>query len=110
MHTQLNAGGGAARHAQVLDAIAQRFGVVDVGGGQFGDAFGVGLVELQRNTKGDGSQDGQLVGSVDPFNVEGGVRFGVPQGLGFRQHVGKGTALLAHFAEDKVASAVDDAG
>eukprot|EP01132_Coremiostelium_polycephalum_P022260 gene22259-biopygen12545 len=110
VHTQLDTGRGAARHTEVLDAVAQGFGVVHVGGGQLGDAFGVGLVELQRDTKGDERQDGQLVGSVDAFHVEGRIGFGVTQGLGFGQHVFEGTALLAHFGEDEVTGAVDDAG
>jgi len=110
VNPQLDARRGAARHAQVLDTVAQGFGVVDVGGGQLGDAFGVGLVELQRDTKGDGGQDGQLVGGVDAFHVERRVGFGVTQGLGFGQHVFEGTALLAHFGEDEVTGAVDDAG
>src|SRR5471032_1259461 len=110
VYTQFDTGRGAARYAQVLDAVAQGFGVIHVGGGQLGDAFGVGLVELQRDAKGDGRQDGQLVRGVDAFHVESRVGFGVTQGLGFGQHVFEGTALLAHFGEDEVTGAVDDPG
>ena len=110
MYAQLDTSVGTTGNAEVLDAIAQRFGVVHVSGGQLGDAFGVGLVELQRDTKGDGSQDGQLVCSIDAFNVEGRISFGITQRLRLSQHVVKGATLLAHFAEDKVASTVDDAG
>ncbi len=110
VHAQLDALGGATGHAQVLDAVAQRFGVVHVSGGQLGDAFGVGLVELQRDAKGDGRQDGQLVRGIDAFDVEGRVGFGIAQRLGFGQHVGEGAAFFTHFGEDEVAGAVDDAG
>ncbi|MCY1356691.1 hypothetical protein D9M69_431510 [compost metagenome] len=110
MHAQLDATVGTARHTQVLDAVAQGLGVVDVGAGQFRDAFGVGLVELQRDAEGDGREDGQLVRGVDAFDVEGRVGLGVAQGLGFLQHVLEGAAFLAHFGEDEVAGAVDDAG
>src|SRR5450830_634811 len=110
VHPQFDTGGGAPGHAQVLDAVAQGFGVVDVGGGQLGDAFGVGLVELQRDTESNGRQDRQLVRGIDAFDVEGRIGFGVTQGLGFGQHVFEGTTLLAHFGEDEVTGAVDDAG
>src|SRR5690606_2997261 len=109
VHTQLDTAFGAARHSQVLDAVAQRLGVVHVGCGQFGNAFGVGLIELQRDAEGDGRQNGQLVGGVDAFHVEGRVGLGVAQCLGFLEHVLKGTTFLAHLGEDEIAGAVDDA-
>ena len=40
--------------AQQLDAVAQLFGIFDVGGFQLGDALDVGLVELDRDAEGDG--------------------------------------------------------
>src|SRR5690606_4108580 len=110
VYAQLDTGFGTTGNAQVLDAITQRLGVVHIGGGQLGDAFGVGLVELQRDAEGDGCQDGQLVGGVDTFDIEGRIGFGVAKCLGFLEHVPEGPALLAHLAEDEVAGAVDDAG
>ena len=47
---------------------------------------------------------------IDAFNIEGRIGLGVTQGLGFLQHVIKSPAFLAHFGEDEVAGAVDDAG
>ncbi len=108
VYAQLDAGGGAACHAQVLDAVAQRFGVVHVGGGQSGDAFGVGLVELQRDTECDGRQDRQLVRRVDAFNVEGRIGFCVTQRLRLGEHVFEGATLFAHLGENEVAGTVDD--
>ncbi len=108
MYPQLDTAGRAACHAQVLDAIAQGFGIVHVSRGQLGDAFGVSLVELQRNTKRDGRQDGQLVRGIDAFDVEGRIGFGVTQRLRLGEHVFEGAAFLTHFGEDEVASAVDD--
>ncbi len=109
VYAQFDALGGAARNTQMLDAVAQRFGVVHVRSRQLGDAFGIGLVELQRNAKGNGGQDGQLVRRIDPLDVEGRVNFGVTQRLGFSQHIRERTAFLAHFSKDEVTRAVDDA-
>jgi hypothetical protein len=47
--------------------------------------------------------------SVHAFDVEGGVGFGVAQTLGFFQHHVKVQALVAHFGQDEVGGAVDDA-
>ncbi|MNS93113.1 hypothetical protein D3C72_1272690 [compost metagenome] len=110
VYAQLDTFGSAAGHTQVLDAVAQGLGIIHVSSGQLGDAFGVGLVELQRDAESDRSQDGQLVRGIDAFNVESRVGFGVTQRLGFGQHVREGAALLTHFGEDEVAGAVDDAG
>src|SRR5476649_1187497 len=110
VYTQLDTGRGAARYAQVLDAVAQGFGVIHVGGGQLGDAFGVGLVELQRDPEGNGSQDRQLVGRIDTFHVKGRIGFGITQRLGFSQYVRERAAFFAHFGQDEVAGAIDDPG
>jgi hypothetical protein len=94
--------GGVARaplgDAQQLDAVAQLFGVADVGRLQLGDAFHVGLVELHRHAKGDGAHQRGLVRSVHAFDVEGGVGFGVTQALRFFQHHAEVQALGAHLA------------
>src|SRR5690606_8517160 len=110
MHTQLDTCFGASRHTQVLDAITQRLGVIHIRRGQLRNAFGVGLVELQRNTERNGRKDGQFVCGIDAFDVEGRIGLGITQLLGFLEHVLKGATLLAHLGEDEVASAVDDAG
>ena len=47
---------------------------------------------------------------VVAFDVEGRIGFGVAQCLRFFQYVGKRAAFFAHFGEDEVAGAVDDAG
>ena len=65
---------------------------------------------MHRDTKGNGGHDGELVAGVVAFHVKGRVGFGVAQCLRFFQHVGKVGTLLAHFAEDEVGRAVDDAG
>ncbi|MPN21664.1 hypothetical protein SDC9_169044 [bioreactor metagenome] len=47
---------------------------------------------------------------IDTFDVEGRIGLGVAQALRFGEHVGKGQALVAHFREDEVGGAIDDAG
>jgi hypothetical protein len=110
VHAQLHALVGTARHAEALDAVAELFGVLDIKTRDFGDAFGIGLLELQRNAEGNRRQDGQLVRGIDAFHVEGRIGFGVTQALRLGQHVGEIRAAVAHLGENKIAGAIDDAG
>ena len=110
MHAQFEAGRLAFGNAQQLDAVAQLFGVTDVLLRQLRDAFYIGLIELYRDTKADRRHDRQLVRGIDAFDVEGRIRLGIPLALGFLQNIGKRRALGAHFREDEIAGAVDDAG
>jgi len=57
-----------------------------------------------------GAHQRGLVRGVHAFNVESGVGLGVAQALGFFQHHVEVQALVAHFAQDEVGGAVDDAG
>ena len=102
--------GAAFRDAEQLDAVAELFGVADVGAVQLRDAFDIGLVELHRHAEGDRAHDRRLVRGVDAFDVEGRVGFGVAQALRFLQHDVEIEALRAHLREDEVGRAVDDAG
>ena len=109
MHTQFDALAGVLGDTKMLDAVTEVSGAGHIFGGDAADPLGVDLGELQRDTEGDGRQNGQFVGRVDPFHVEGGVRFRVTQLLGFVQHILESTAALFHLGEDKVAGTVDDA-
>jgi len=84
--------------------------VADVHRLQRGDAFDMRLVKLHRHAKGDCRHDGGLVCGVDAFDVKGGVAFGIAERLGLLQRDSKVQALAAHFADDEIGSAVDDAG
>jgi hypothetical protein len=110
VHTQLDARVAAAGDAQQLDAVAQLFGVADVGRLQRGDALDMRLVELHRNAEGDGRHDGRLVRGVDTFDVEGGVGLGITQALRLLQHDAEVQPLGPHLRQDEVGGAVDDAG
>ena len=109
MHTQLDALGATFGDAQKLDAITQLFGVLNVCRAQLGDALDVRLVELHRNTKGYGRHDGGLMGCVYAFNVKSRIGFGIAQALGFFKYHAKIQPFVAHFAQDEVGGAVDDA-
>ena len=98
------------RDAQQLDAVAELFGVFDVGRVQFGDAFDVGLVELHRDAERDRRHDGHLVRGIDALDVEGRIGFGVTQALRLFQHGVESQALVAHLGQDEIGRAVDDAG
>ena len=47
---------------------------------------------------------------IVPFDIERRVGFGIAQALSFCQHVFERAAFFAHFAQNKVAGAVDNAG
>ncbi|KAF5293037.1 hypothetical protein FQA39_LY19380 [Lamprigera yunnana] len=73
-------------------------------------AFDIGFVELHGDAEGDGAHQGDFVRGVHAFDVEGGVGLGIAQALGFFEHHVKVQALVAHFGQDEVGGAVDDAG
>src|SRR5690606_30690212 len=73
VHAQLHTLVGALGDAQQLDAVAQLLGVLDVGTGQLGDAFDIGLVELHRDTKRNRAHQGDFVGGVHAFDVKSRV-------------------------------------
>jgi hypothetical protein len=86
MHAQLDTRAAALGDAEQLDAVAELFGVLDVGGFELGDAFDVGLVELHRDAEGDGGDQCCLVRGIDALDVEGRIGFGVTQTLRFLEH------------------------
>ena len=110
MHAQLYAFGCPARDAEQLDAVTELLGVADIFLGKFGDALGIGLVQLHRDAEGDRRHDGELVRGIDAFDVEGRIGFGIAQALRLFQHRAEGETLVAHFRQDEVRGAVDDAG
>ena len=73
------------------------------------NAFYIGLVKLHIGAKGYGREQRDFVRGIYAFNVKSGVGFGVAQALCFFEHVGKVQPFIAHFAQDEVGSAVDDA-
>ncbi len=48
--------------------------------------------------------------SIDAFDVEGRIGFGITEALRFLEYVVEGQPLVAHFGQDEVGRAVDDAG
>ena len=68
------------------------------------------FIKRQRNAEGNRRQDADFVTGVDAFNVKRRVGFGVAFLLCNGQHVGERCAFAAHFGQDEVRRAVDDAG
>ena len=64
------------------------------------------LISQPKATPGE---DGELVGGVDPVDIEAGIGLGIAQALGIGQHIGEFAARLAHGRQDVVAGAVEDA-
>ncbi|OPY11558.1 MAG: hypothetical protein A4E69_02818 [Syntrophus sp. PtaB.Bin138] len=67
------------------------------------------LLEINPGPEAEGDKQAQLVGGVYPFDIEGGVRLGVPEFLGFFQRRGEIRPLPCHSREDVVACSVQDA-
>ena len=97
-----------AADGEELDPIAEFAGEVDVDRADAADPLDGDVIELDMQAVGDGHQDRQLVGGVDPLDVVGGIGLGKALGLGVFQHLGKGGAMIGHLGEDVVGSAVHD--
>ena len=109
MNAKLNARFSALCDAQQFDAIAQLLSVFDVGSTQFGNAFNVGLVKLNGNSKGQGAHECGLVCSIYAFNVEGGIGLCITQALSFFEDHIKVQTFVAHFGQNEIGGAIDDA-
>ena len=97
-------------NTQQLDAVTQLLSVFDVLRAKPGDAFNIGLVKLHRHAKGDGRHQADFVRGVYAFNVKSWVGFGIAQRLRLLKHHVKIKRLVTHLAQNKIGSAVDDAG
>ena len=109
MHTQLNAGGSALRNTQELDAITQLFGIAYVLRFKLGNAFHIGFVKLHRHAKGNRRHDGGFVRSVNALNIKRWVCLCITQSLRLFEHITKCQTFVAHFRQDEVRRAIDDA-
>ena len=109
MHAQFNTVGLALGNAQQLDTIAEVFRVLNILACEFGNTFGVGGRKLHRNTKADSGHDGELVSSINAFDIKRGISFSVTQRLRFFQHIIKACAFFTHLGQNKVRGAIDNA-
>ena len=109
MDALLDAEFGRPRDAQQLDAVAELLGEGDIHRRDIADAIHLHPGEIDLAAEGDAREDGELVGGVDPVDIEAGIRLGIAQALGIGQHIGEFAAGLAHHRQDVVAGAVEDA-
>ena len=100
---------GAARDAEQLDPVAEFFRVADVGRVELADALDVRALELHRHAERDRAHDRRLVCGVDAFDVEGRIGFRVAEPCAAFSAVAKSVSAIAHFRQDVVGRAVDDA-
>ena len=77
---------------------------------QLGDALDISAVELHWCAERDRAHDRDLVRRVHALDVEGRVGFGIAQRLSLLEHNAEVQALVAHFTQDEIGGAVDDAG
>ncbi len=100
---------GGLGDGQELDAIAELGRVHHVLLADPGDALGVDVLQVDPGAEGEGGQDLELVGRVEPLDVQRGVRLRVAVGLRLLQDLREVASLVGHLGEDVVAGAVDDA-
>ena len=94
---------------QQLDAEAEFVGELDVEPRDVADALGVHAVGVDRPAEREARQDRQLVGGVDPVDVEARIGLGIAELLRLGQHLGEFAPALAHRRQDVVRGAVEDA-
>jgi len=68
---------------QQLDPVAEITGEIDVDGRNRADPFRKDILEFDAGAEAEGEEEAELVGSVDPFDIEGRVRLGIAQLLAF---------------------------
>ena len=109
MNAQLNPVAATLGDTEQLDAITELFRVLDVRSLKLGNAFNVGFVKLDGNAESNGRNKCCLVRSIDAFDIEGRISLSVAKALSFFQHVAKRQALVAHFRQNEISRAIDDA-
>ena len=90
-------------------AVAELARVGDLGRVQPGDPRRVDVLEVHPRPERERGEDLQLVGGVDPLDVERRVRLRVSGRLGLAEGVGEVAPLVRHLGQDEVGRAVDDA-
>ena len=71
--------------ASSFDGVTELPGEFDIHGGDAGDPLHVDVVKVDLHAVGQGREDGQFMGRIDSFHVQGGIGFGVALGLGLGQ-------------------------
>jgi hypothetical protein len=89
MHAQLDSRHAPLGDTQVLDAVAEFTGKLDILGRHALMPSQYTARKIQGHGEGHGRQDGQLVRRVDTLDVKARIGLGVAQGLGLGEHVGK---------------------
>src|SRR5690606_17522096 len=63
-------------------------------------------LELDSSTEGDRGENGQLVRSIDAFDIEARICFGIAKLLSLLEHFGEVAARVLHRREDIIAGSV----
>ena len=92
--------------AQELDFKAHIGGVVDVLDGDILDAFQRDPGEIDLRAKGDGGQDGQLMGCINAAHIKLRIGFEIAQPVSLREDLLIGETRALHAGQDVVARAV----
>src|SRR5690606_16065784 len=90
------------------DDVPERGRLGDVGRPDTGYAGDLHRVEIDPDAECERSQNRQLVGRVDTFDVEAWIGFGIAELLRLLEHLGEIAARLLHGRKDVVAGAVEN--
>ena len=96
-------------NAQKLDTEPQFLGEGQIDGRDMADAFDMDRFEIDLSAERQGRQDRQLMCGVDTVDIETGIGLGIALGLGLGQHLIELAPGVAHFRQDVIAGAVEDA-
>ena len=99
----------ALGNGQKFERIAQLLSAADIFGLYLSNALHIHVLKRHAPVEGQTGQNAELVSSIQPLDVAGGIRFGQAQALGVGQHVCILGTFLAHAGKDVVGGAVDDA-
>ncbi len=109
MHPLLDALGGAHRHAEQLDPVAELLGGFEILRRDRGNAFDEHRIGIDAGAVGDAGEDRELLGGVEALHVEARIGLGIAEALGVLEALGKRQPLLLHARQDVIAGAVEDA-
>ena len=99
---------GQPRNTEKLDAVAELLGKVDVEPRYVADPLGVNSGEVDRATKPDASENGELVRRIDAVDVKARIGFGITELLRLGEHFGELVRGLAHGCQNIIRGPVEN--
>ncbi len=100
---------GSSGNPEMFDTITEFLGIQHIICSDITDPFYISLLEIQGNSKGYRSQNGQFMGGINTIDIKTRIGFSVAQLLRQLQFIGKFTVIFTHSSQDKVGRTIDNA-